>query len=130
VSIPSLRQLAFSRVCFWKVGSNARTHHAIAFARCRDEALPIKYCNFPSAARTQPGTLQLSGSIGDGWPLDTQHFGEQILSDLQGIIVTAVTHREQPTGQPLLEAVRPVARYRHQDLLEKGLGVSVHQASK
>jgi hypothetical protein len=51
----------------------------------------------PSAARNQTGTLQLSGSIRDGWPLDTQHFGEQVLSDLQCVIVTAVTHREQPT---------------------------------
>jgi len=29
---------------------------------------------------------------------------------------------------PLLKAVRTVARYRHQDLLEKGLGISVHEA--
>ena len=79
--------------------SNASTDHAIAFTRCRDEALPIKYCNFPSTARNQPGALQLPGSIRDGWPLDTQHFGEQILSDLQGIVVTAVARREQPTGQ-------------------------------
>jgi hypothetical protein len=50
-----------------------------------------------SAARNQTGTFQLPGSIRDGWPLDTQHFGEQVLSDLQCVIVTAVTHHEQPT---------------------------------
>jgi hypothetical protein len=65
----------------------------------------------PPAARNQTGTFQLPGSIRDGWPLDTQHFGEQALSDLQSVVVTAVTHHEQPTRQPLLEAVRTVARY-------------------
>jgi hypothetical protein len=79
----------------------------------------------------QPASLSRCPKIrsrrSDGWPLDTQHFGEQVLSDLQSVIVSAVTHHEQPTRQPLLETVRPVARYRHQDLLGKGLGVSVHQ---
>jgi hypothetical protein len=49
--------------------------------------------------------------------LCTQHFGKQALGNLQRIIVTAITH-QQPTRPPLLEAVRPVARYRYQDLLE------------
>src|SRR5450631_3875556 len=74
--------------------------------------------------------FQLLGSIRDGWPLDTQHFGEQVLGDLQCVIVTAVTHHEQPTREPLLEAVRTVARYRHHDLLEKGLDVSEHEISE
>src|SRR5271169_895639 len=52
------------------------------------------------------------------------------MADLQCVIVTAVTHHQQPTGQSLLETVRPVARHRHQDLLEKGLDVSVHQGSE
>ena len=43
--------------------------------------------------------------------LDPQHLGEQALSDLQRVIVTAVTHHEQPTRQPLPEAVRAVARH-------------------
>jgi hypothetical protein len=51
----------------------------------------------PTAARDQVGTFQLPGSIRNGWPLDTQHFGEQALSDLQHVIVIAVTHHEQPT---------------------------------
>jgi hypothetical protein len=51
----------------------------------------------PSAARNQTGTFQLPGSIRDTWPVRTQHFGEQVLSDLQCVIITAVTHREQPT---------------------------------
>jgi hypothetical protein len=52
----------------------------------------------PPAARNQTGAFQLPCSIRDGWPLDTQHFGEQALSDLQYVIITAVTHHEQPTG--------------------------------
>ena len=120
----------FLCVCFGKVRSDPRPDQQITFARFRHEALPIKYRDLPSAARNQTGTFQLPGSIRDGWPLDTQHFGEQVLSDLQCVIVTAVTHHEQPTRQPLLEAVRTVACYRHQDLLEKGLHVSVHQTSE
>jgi hypothetical protein len=48
----------------------------------------------PAAARNQTVTFQLAGSIRSAWPLRTQHFGEQALSDLQSVIVTAVTHRE------------------------------------
>jgi hypothetical protein len=51
----------------------------------------------PSAARDQTSAFQLPGSVRDGWPLDTQHFREQALSDWQRVIVTAVTHHEQPT---------------------------------
>ncbi len=57
-------------VCSRKVRSNARANQAIAFARCRDEALAIEYCNFPAAARNQAGTLQLPSSIRNCWPLD------------------------------------------------------------
>src|SRR5580693_1414358 len=117
----------FLCVCFGQVRSDPRPDQLIAFTRCRHEALPIKYGDLPSAAHNQTGMFHLPGSIGDGWPLDTQYFGEQALSDLQRVIVSTVTHHKQPTRQPLLETVRPVARYRHQDLLEKSLGVSVHQ---
>src|SRR5271166_3195789 len=110
--------------------SDARPDQLIAFTRCRHEARPIKYRDLPSAAHNQTSIFHLPGSIGDGWPLDTQHFGKQALSNLQCVIVCAVTHHEQPTRQPLLETVRPIARYRHEDLLEKGLGVSVHEASE
>src|ERR1700730_4936681 len=115
------------RVCLGKVKSDARADQLITFTGCLDQALPIKYRDLPSAARNQTGTFQLPGRIRDGWPLDTQHLGEQALSDRQCIAVTAVTHHEQPTRQPLLEAVRTVARDRHHDLLEKGVNVSKHE---
>jgi hypothetical protein len=76
----------------------------------------MEYCDLPSAAFNQTSTFKLAGSIRDGWPLDTQHFGEQVLSDREHVTVIAVTHHEQPARQPLLEAVRTVARYRHHDL--------------
>jgi hypothetical protein len=79
------------------VKSDARSDQLITFTRCLNEALPIEYRDLPSAAHNQTGIFQLPGSICDGWPLDTQHFGEQILSDLQCVVVTAVTHHEQPT---------------------------------
>jgi len=87
----------FLCVCFGQVKSDARPDQLITFTRCLHEALPIKYRELPSAAHNQTGTFQLPGCIRDSWPLDTQHFGEQALSDLQCVIVTAVTHHEQPT---------------------------------
>jgi hypothetical protein len=84
----------------------------------------------PSAALNQTCALELPSSNGDSWPLNTQHFGENTLGDQQCVLVIAVTHHEQPTRQPLLEAVRTVARHRHQDLLEKGVNVSRHEISE
>ena len=83
-----------------------------------------------AAVRNQPGALKLPDGIRDGWPLHTQHFGKQALGDLEHITVTAVTHHQQPSRQPLLDAVRTVARDRHHDLFEKGLDVSVHDGSE
>ena len=108
-------------VCFRKVKSDARSDQLIALTRCLDETLPIKYRDLPAAALNQTCTFQLSGGIRDGRPLNTQHFGEKVLGDRQRVPVTAVTHHEQPTRQPLLEAVRTIARYGHHDLLEKGV---------
>jgi hypothetical protein len=107
-------------VCFGKVKSDARSDQLITFTRFFGEALPIKYRDLPAAALNQARTFQLSGSIRDGWPLNTQHFGEKVLGDQQRVLVTAVTHHEQPTRQSLLEAVCTVVRHLHQDLLEKG----------
>jgi hypothetical protein len=104
-------EFALLCICFGKVKSGAFSDQLITFTRCLREALPIKYRDLPSAALNQAGTFQLPGNIGDGWPLDTQHFGEQVLSDRKRVIVAAVTHHEQPTCQSLLEAVRTVARY-------------------
>src|SRR3984893_12852224 len=117
-------------VCFGKVKSDARLDQLITFTRLFDEALPIKYRDLPEATLNQTYVFQLSGSIRDGWPLNTQHFSEKALRDRQCVVVTAVTHHEQPTRQPLLEAVRTVARRRHQDLLEKGVNVIGHEISE
>ena len=114
-------------VCLGKVKSEARPDQLITFTRCVREALPIEDRDLPSAARNQTVTFQLAGSVRDGWPLDTQHLGEQALSDQQHVIVAAVTHHEQPARQPLLEAVRTVACYGHQDLFEKSVDVGIHE---
>src|ERR1700726_771931 len=100
--ITEMAAAIFLRVCFGKVKSDARPDQLITFTRCLDQALPIEYRDLPSAARNQTGTFQLPGRIRHGWPLDTQHLREQALSDRQCVIVTAVTHHEQPTRQPLL----------------------------
>jgi hypothetical protein len=59
--------------------------------------LPVSYPDLPSTVFNRTCTFQLPDGMRDGWPLDTQHFGEQALSDREGVIVTAVTHHEQPT---------------------------------
>jgi hypothetical protein len=105
-------KLTLLHVCFRKVRSDARSDQLIALTRCLDETLPIEYRDLLSAALNQACTFQLFGGIRDGWPLNTQHFGEKALGDRQCVPVTAVTHHEQPTRQPLLEAVRTSARYR------------------
>jgi hypothetical protein len=117
-------------VCFRKERSDACSDQLIALTRRPYETLPIKYRDLLSAALNQACTFQLSGGIRDGWSLYTQHLGKQVLVDLQCVLVTAVTHHEQPTRQPLLEAVRTIACYGHHDLLEKGLDVSVHKATE
>jgi hypothetical protein len=91
-------------VCFGKVKGEAGSNQLITFARCFDEALPIEYCHLPAAAFNQTCALELSGSIRYGRPLNTQHFGEKALGDQQSVLVTAVTHHEQPKRQPLPEA--------------------------
>jgi hypothetical protein len=93
------------------VKSDACPDQLITFTGSRHEARPIEYSDLPSAVRNQTGAFQFPSSIRDGRPLNPQHFGEQVLSDLQCVIVTAVTHHEQPTRQSLLQAVRAVARY-------------------
>jgi hypothetical protein len=69
----------------------------ITLARCFDEARPIKYRDLPSAAFNQTSTFQLPGSVTNAWPLDTQYFGEQALSDRERVTVTPVPHHEQST---------------------------------
>ena len=98
-------------ISFGKVKGDARPNQLITFTRFFEEALPIEDRDLPPAALDQTRAFQLFGSIRDGWPLDTQHLGEKALGDLQGVLVSAVTHHEQPTRQPLLEAMRTVAGY-------------------
>src|ERR1039458_1132550 len=105
------RKLTLLQVCFGKVKSDALPNQLITFTRCLREALSVQYRDLATAALNQTCAFELPSSNSDGWPLETQHFGEQVLSDRQCVIVTAVTHHEQPTRQALLEAVRTVARY-------------------
>src|SRR5580704_12131339 len=86
-----------------KVKREARPDQLVTFTRRLREALAIKDRDFAPAPRNQAGTLQLPGRVRDARPLHTQHFGEQALSDGEGVIIGPVTHHEQPTRQPLLE---------------------------
>jgi hypothetical protein len=86
-----------SLVCLGKVKSEARPNQLIAFARCLGETLPIKDRDLLARLRNQPDALKLPDGIGDGRPLDTQHFGEQALSNKESVTVIAIAHHEQPT---------------------------------
>ena len=88
---------------------SALSDQLITFTRRLHQGLPIKDRDLPSAAFNQAGAFQLPGGIRDGRPLDAQHFREQVKSNRQCVIVSSVTHHEQPARQPLLEAVRTVA---------------------
>src|SRR5438270_13521270 len=97
-------------VGFGKMMGNAASNQLVTLTRCLREARPVEYRDLPPAALNQTCTFQFPGGICDGWPLDAQHFGEQILRDWQCIIIAAVAHHQQPTRQPFLDAVGAVAR--------------------
>src|SRR6476646_4238727 len=120
----------FLGICLGKVKSDASPDQLVAFTRRFRKALPIENRDLPSAEFNQISTFQLLGGVRDGWPLDAQHFGEQGLSNRQRVVISAVTHHQQPTRQSLLEAVRAIAGYRHHDLFEKSLNVSEHETSE
>jgi hypothetical protein len=61
-----------------------------------------------SAAFNQTRTFQLAGSIRDAWPLDPQHFGEQVLSDRQCVLVTAVTHQSSQRASRSVRLCAPL----------------------
>jgi hypothetical protein len=113
-----------------KMMRNARSSDLITFARHTHETLPIKYPHLPSPALDQICMLELTGSDADGWPVDRQHFRQQILRDGKCIVVAAVPHHEEPTREPFLGAVCTAARRGYHHLLEKGVKINVHQTSK
>src|SRR6202790_3608214 len=101
----------FLGICLRKVKSDASPDQSVAFTRRFREALPIENRDLPCGAFNQTSTFQLLGGVRDGWSLDTQHFGEQVLGDRQCVVISAVAHHQQPTRQSLLEAVGTVAGY-------------------
>jgi hypothetical protein len=93
---------------FWEVKSEACSNQLITFTRFLGEALPITYRDLPATALNQTCAFQLPGGIRDGRPLNTEHFGDKALGDQQFVLVTAVTHHEQPTRQPPLRLCAPL----------------------
>jgi hypothetical protein len=61
------------------VKSDALLDQLITFTRYCRETPPIQYRDLLSAALNQTRAFQLSGGIRDGWPLNTQHLGQQVL---------------------------------------------------
>jgi hypothetical protein len=66
----------------------------------------IPYCDLLSTVLDHACTFQLAEGLSDGWPLNTQHLREQGLGDRECVIVTAVTHHEQPTRKHAAGRVR------------------------
>ena len=109
---------------------NTLADQLVTFTRCFDEALPVANDDLSSTTLNQARVFQLPGNIRDTWPMDAQHFGHQVLTDRQCVIVASVSHHQQPSRQPLFEAMRTVACNRNEDLLEKCLDVSVREISE
>ena len=109
---------------------DALTNKLVALARRLHQTLPVADGDLASAPLDEIGAFELSCNVGDGWSLNAQHFGEQTLRDRQGVIIATVAHHEKPTSEPLLKAVRAVARrgeaaYHH--LLGERLGCGCRQ---
>ena len=66
----------------------------VAFTRDFDETLSISDDDLPSATHNQTRVFQLPGGVRDAWSLNTQHLGQQILTDGQDVIVAAVAHHQ------------------------------------
>ena len=88
----------------------------------------IVTCRRPRSIK--PACSSSPSSDRDRRSLNPEHFGEQVLGDLQSVVVAAIAHHEKPTREPLLETVRAIARDRHHDLLEKGEDVGVVEVSE
>src|SRR3979409_377608 len=106
---------------------NARSDEFVTFARSAYQALAVKYRYLLSATLNQARLFEFPGSVGNARPLDTQHFSQQVLGNGKCVIVAAVSHHKQPTGETLLEVVRTVARGRHHDLFEERVEVGIYQ---
>jgi hypothetical protein len=87
-----------------------RPDQFVAFTGLLHEAWPIAYRDVPPAALDYARTFPFPHCVRNRRPVHTQHFGQQIVGDGQRVIVAAITHHQQPTRQPLLEAVGAVAR--------------------
>src|SRR5687768_14244946 len=96
----------FLFICFRQVRSGTRPNQLITFTRRLDEALAINQSDLPTAPLYQAALLQFPCSNSNRWSLNAEHCREYVLSDQQGIIVTAVPHHQHPTRQPFLKAVR------------------------
>ena len=118
------------RVCFGKVKSEARPDQLITLTRRLREARrsSIVTCRRPRSIKPARSNSRAAFVMVGRWTPSIS--ASRLLSDRERVTVTAITHHQQPTRQPLLEAVRTVARYRHHDLFEKGLDVGVHETSE
>ena len=114
----------FLPVCFGKVKSDARPDQLITFTRFLHESVPIKYPDVPSAARNQTGTFQLPGSIRDGWPLDTQHFGEQVQRRARSVGITT------RVGNHTFRATGVTAYLKNGGTLEKAAQMANHASTR
>src|SRR5581483_3614319 len=98
----------FCRIGLWQVKRRALPHHLIALAGGSHQCLAVTDRNLAPAAFDHAGLFEVARYVRDGWPLDTQHFGEHVLGDWKNVVIVAVAHHQEPAREALLQAVLPV----------------------
>src|SRR5215831_15309543 len=110
--------------------SDAQADQLIALARYLDETVAIENDDALAAYLDQPGTVKCLHRIGHRWPVHTQHFREQVLRDRQRVLIVTVAHHQQPSGEPLVDAMGSIARGGDQHLLQERMHMRKHQGSE
>jgi hypothetical protein len=108
---------SFLHIGLGKARTETPSNHLITLTRFLDQPAAADNCELTPAPLDETFAFELSRSNGDGWSLDAEHRGKQVLSYRQCVAVAAVMHHQQPAREPLLEIMSAIACRRHHDLL-------------
>jgi hypothetical protein len=90
------------------------------------ERLATEDRDLPAAIGDQPGALERAGGDGHGGAGRAEHHRQKLLRQRELILPDAIARGQQPPRQPLLDAMRRVARGRLHDDAGQSLGESRH----
>ncbi len=84
-------------------------HHFVAFAAGGFQPEPVDDVDVPALISNQASLLQYAGGDGDAGPAGSQHVGQKFLGQRHKVGADAVLAHQQPTSQPFIHFVKPVA---------------------